>query len=226
MLDPCEKCEEVLQPFLDRELSDAEYREAEAHLDECSYCRKRYKFEETLRMYVRQAFAEEMPPDLKAKLAAFQAEHARIASLTDLMLIVGIAFGAVGLAHALAAPLSAWFGANVAWAKTVSLHEPFVWVVMLSTAIGLGLSFTRARRLEGADDDRPVRLRHHLGQEARQRRRRGVEGRPAHDPARAAQTGPRAAGVRARPREEITPASAPRAAGPPAPRGTPRRALR
>ena len=88
--------------------------------------------------------------ELKAKLAAFQAEHARIASLTDLMLIVGIAFGAVGLAHALAAPLSAWFGANVAWAKTVSLHEPFVWVVMLSTAMGLCLSFTRARRLEGA----------------------------------------------------------------------------
>jgi mycothiol system anti-sigma-R factor len=72
MLDPCEKCEEVLQPFLDRELSDAEVREAEAHLDECSYCRKRYKFEETLRMYVRQAFAEEMPPDLKAKLAALR----------------------------------------------------------------------------------------------------------------------------------------------------------
>ena len=87
---------------------------------------------------------------LKTKLAAFQAEHARIASLTDLMLIVGIAFGAVGLAHALAAPLSAWFGANVSWAKTVSLHEPFVWVVMLSTAMGLALSFTRARRLEGA----------------------------------------------------------------------------
>ena len=87
---------------------------------------------------------------LKSKLAAFKEQHARIASLTDLMLIVGIAFGAVGLAHALAAPLSAWFGANVPWAKTVSLHEPFVWVVMLSTLFGLALSFTRARRLEGA----------------------------------------------------------------------------
>ena len=87
---------------------------------------------------------------LKEKLAAFHAEHGRIASLTDLMMIVGIAFGAVGLAHAIAAPASAWFGANVPWAKTVSLHEPFVWVVMLSTAIGLLLSFTRVRRLEGA----------------------------------------------------------------------------
>jgi anti-sigma factor (TIGR02949 family) len=72
MLDPCERCEEVLQPFLDRELSDAEVREAEAHLDQCTYCRKRYKFEATLRMYVRQAWSEEMPPDLKAKLAALR----------------------------------------------------------------------------------------------------------------------------------------------------------
>jgi mycothiol system anti-sigma-R factor len=72
VIDPCEKCEEVLQPFLDRELNDAEYREAEAHLDDCSYCRKRYRFEEKLRMYVRQACAEEMPPELKAKLAALR----------------------------------------------------------------------------------------------------------------------------------------------------------
>jgi mycothiol system anti-sigma-R factor len=72
MFDPCAKCEEVLQPFLDRELSDAEVAVAEAHLDECMYCRKRYKFEEKLRMYVRQAFAEQMPPELKAKLASLR----------------------------------------------------------------------------------------------------------------------------------------------------------
>jgi mycothiol system anti-sigma-R factor len=72
MVDPCEKCEEVLQPFLDRELSEAERAEAERHLDECTYCRKRYRFEEKLRMYVRQACAEEMPPELKAKLAALR----------------------------------------------------------------------------------------------------------------------------------------------------------
>ena len=63
---------------------------------------------------------------------------------------IGIAFGVVGLAHAIAGPLSAWFGANVSWARTVSLHEPFFWVVAVSTFAGLGLSFTRARELEGA----------------------------------------------------------------------------
>ncbi len=87
---------------------------------------------------------------LKQRLDSYQAEHARIASLTDLMLIVGVAFGAVGLSHAIAAPASAWFKANVDWAQQVSLHEPFVWVIVLSTLIGLGLSFTRVRTLDGA----------------------------------------------------------------------------
>ena len=70
--DPCVKCEEMLQPYLDRELTDAERAEAEVHLDACEYCRKRYRFEEALRRFVRQAAAEEMAPELKAKLAALR----------------------------------------------------------------------------------------------------------------------------------------------------------
>lgn len=72
-VDPCAKCEEVLQPYLDRELSEAERAQAEAHLDLCSYCRKRYRFEVNLRRYVRQAaVAEPMPPQLKEKLSALR----------------------------------------------------------------------------------------------------------------------------------------------------------
>ncbi len=70
--DPCAKCEEVLQPFLDRELDEDERAEAERHLDACGYCRKRYVFEERVRMFVRQAVVEEMPPGLKAKLSALR----------------------------------------------------------------------------------------------------------------------------------------------------------
>ena len=88
--------------------------------------------------------------DLKQRLAAYQQQHERVTSLTDLMVILGIAFGAVGLSHAIAGPASAWFATNVSWSQQVSLHEPFVWVVVLSTLIGLVLSFTRARALDGA----------------------------------------------------------------------------
>ena len=88
--------------------------------------------------------------DLKQRLALYQKQHERVATLPDLMMIIGVAFGAVGLCHAIAGPASAWFAQNVSWARQVSLHEPFVWVVVLSTFIGLGLSFTRVRTLDGA----------------------------------------------------------------------------
>jgi mycothiol system anti-sigma-R factor len=71
--DPCAHCEEMMQPYLDHMLSDEEMREAEQHLDECSWCRKRYRFEESLRTYVRQAVSKDpMPAELKAKLAALR----------------------------------------------------------------------------------------------------------------------------------------------------------
>jgi hypothetical protein len=68
----CEKCEELMQPYLDRVLTDVERAEAEAHLAECGWCEKRYRFEVSLRQYVRQAVDEQMPPQLKEKLAALR----------------------------------------------------------------------------------------------------------------------------------------------------------
>ncbi len=69
----CDRCEQLLQPFLDRQLDEFERAEAEEHLGRCSYCRRRYVFEEKLRMYVRHAVsAEPMPPELKAKLASLR----------------------------------------------------------------------------------------------------------------------------------------------------------
>jgi anti-sigma factor (TIGR02949 family) len=72
--DPCAKCEELMQPYLDRELSDEQMQEAEAHLDGCTYCRRRYRFEVTLRRYVRTAVEEQepMPIGLKMRLAALR----------------------------------------------------------------------------------------------------------------------------------------------------------
>jgi anti-sigma factor (TIGR02949 family) len=72
MLDPCEQCEEMLQPYLDRVLSEEERIEAEEHLTRCAYCARRYRFEESLRQFVRQAVSEPMPPELKAKLSSLR----------------------------------------------------------------------------------------------------------------------------------------------------------
>ena len=70
--DPCEKCEELMQPFLDRQLDDGERAKAEEHLAKCGYCARRYRFEESLRKFVRDVCSEPMPPGLKARLAALR----------------------------------------------------------------------------------------------------------------------------------------------------------
>ena len=68
----CAHCEEMMQPYLDHILSDEEVREAEMHLERCDRCRRRYRFEESLRVYVRLAVDEQMSPALKQKLSALR----------------------------------------------------------------------------------------------------------------------------------------------------------
>ena len=91
--------------------------------------------------------------EIKQSVAAFQKKHERVPSLTDLFMIVGLGLGVVAVAHLIASPLSAWFR-QFAWATQLSLDSSFVWMVLSATAMGIGLSFTPARRLEGAGASR------------------------------------------------------------------------
>ncbi len=74
----CEKCEELLQGFLDRELTEAQHAEAELHLNGCDYCRRRYKFEATLRQYVRVSAVERMPQGLLERLGQLRGGDAAL----------------------------------------------------------------------------------------------------------------------------------------------------
>ena len=67
--DPCAHCEEMMQPYIDHILTENERLEAEHHLDECDWCRRRYRFEESLRVYVRQVVTEPMSATLRQKLS-------------------------------------------------------------------------------------------------------------------------------------------------------------
>ncbi len=73
MMAGCTKCEEMLQVYVDGELSDQEVAELEVHLDRCGYCRKRYRFERKLRAFIRRATQEPLPGDLQAKLSQLRA---------------------------------------------------------------------------------------------------------------------------------------------------------
>ena len=80
-MSDCDKCEQLLQGYLDRELSSEEVAVAEMHLEGCDYCRRRYRFEASLRQYVRTTAAERMPPGLMAKLAQLRTTEPGSASI-------------------------------------------------------------------------------------------------------------------------------------------------
>tara|TARA_Y100000385_G_C13036202_1_gene613134 strand:+ start:227 stop:1504 length:1278 start_codon:yes stop_codon:yes gene_type:complete len=97
---------------------------------------------------------------LKEKVEKFQLGIARIPTFQDLMIIGGIAFGAVGLAHISADTLGpafkSWFSSILSdnpdsFVQFLSsLEQGFFWIVVAATAIGIGLSFTKLRNYEGA----------------------------------------------------------------------------
>lgn len=87
---------------------------------------------------------------LRDRVTAFRAQHARTPTLTDLMKILAVGFGVMGLSHALADPTAAWIAANAPELERLSLTSSFFWLVVFATTGGLALSFTRVRTLEGA----------------------------------------------------------------------------
>lgn len=88
--------------------------------------------------------------DLRQRMTTFRERHARIPSLRDLMMILAVGLGAMGLSHALADPIAAWIGRVAPGLERLSLTSTFFWLVVFATTAGLALSFTRARELEGA----------------------------------------------------------------------------
>ncbi|NNC97516.1 MAG: DUF819 family protein [Gammaproteobacteria bacterium] len=86
---------------------------------------------------------------LKNKMANYTAQTERVSSSMDFMVIMAIAFGAVGVSHAVAAGMSTLVEQFPAIKDTI-LGNSFFWIVVTSTTIGLVLSFTRMRQYEGA----------------------------------------------------------------------------
>ncbi|GGH69323.1 DUF819 family protein [Phaeocystidibacter marisrubri] len=86
---------------------------------------------------------------LKNKMHDFSLSVAKIPTFNDLMLILGIAFGAVGLSHFLADYIAP-FMSQFEWASKFSLTSGFFWLIVIATTIGLALSFTKVKNLEGA----------------------------------------------------------------------------
>ena len=87
--------------------------------------------------------------DLKNKMENYSSAVERNTTFQDLMKISSIALGGVGIAHFLGSILSKCNNYFSIFNDTVFTSH-FFWVVVVSTTLGLGLSFTRLRSLEGA----------------------------------------------------------------------------
>lgn len=108
--------------------------------------------------------------DLKQRVENYQASISRIPSTKDYFVMIAIAFGATALSHWGADVIAPIFerinedskalmgpdgnpvyknGKLVEWGIS-SIMSGFFWLIVIATTLGVGLSFTKAREIEGA----------------------------------------------------------------------------
>ena len=92
---------------------------------------------------------------LKVKVSTYTEKISRVTTLKDFVMIVFYAFAGVGLAHLLGYHFSEFLKNNFEVIGNKdrilsSLGSDFLWMVAFATAIGIGLSYTKAKTYEGA----------------------------------------------------------------------------
>lgn len=86
---------------------------------------------------------------IKERIEKYESEHRREAKLPDLVFILAVGFGVAGLAHFGADLIAPYINDNMPMLKEFSLNKKFFWLIVIATTIGVALSFTRVRTLEG-----------------------------------------------------------------------------
>ncbi|WP_036155911.1 DUF819 family protein [Maribacter forsetii] len=92
---------------------------------------------------------------LKIKVTEFTEKITRVPTLNDYMIMLALAFTAVGIAHFfgdyLSSYLTSTFDAVSDQKSFLSfLGSAFFWMVVIATGLGIALSFTKAKNYEGA----------------------------------------------------------------------------
>ncbi|MGO4919804.1 DUF819 family protein [Maribacter spongiicola] len=92
---------------------------------------------------------------LKLKVTEFTDKITRVPTLRDYMIMLSLAFTAVGLAHFFGDHISTYLESNfdaISDKKSFLsfLGSAFFWMVVIATCLGIALSFTKAKNYEGA----------------------------------------------------------------------------
>ena len=89
---------------------------------------------------------------LKKKMISYQESVKEIPSLHKMFILLGIAFGGTAIAHLFSTQIVSFlspFEETIKSFRLDSLLSGFFWLVVISTTLGVGLSFTKMRKLEG-----------------------------------------------------------------------------
>lgn len=87
--------------------------------------------------------------DLTKRVENYQASIKSIPTMADTMMILGLAFGGVAVAHLFADTFVDWLVESNPDMSDSVIASKFFWIVVMSTTIGLFLSNSKARKLEG-----------------------------------------------------------------------------
>tara|TARA_B100000424_G_scaffold137439_1_gene104230 strand:+ start:445 stop:1692 length:1248 start_codon:yes stop_codon:yes gene_type:complete len=87
--------------------------------------------------------------ELKEKIEAYQTQILKIPNTSDTIKVLSVGFGITAFAHFGADLIAPAIQQNAPSLSKFSLTSSFFWLIVLSTTLGVALSFTKARQLEG-----------------------------------------------------------------------------
>ena len=88
--------------------------------------------------------------DIKKRIENYNLSISKIPELKDLILILSVGFAVTGVSHFFGEVISEYIKINFSYLEKFSLTSNFFWLIIFSTSLGVFLSFTKLRKLEGA----------------------------------------------------------------------------
>lgn len=95
--------------------------------------------------------------DLKQRISDYRASVERIPTTTNIFVMLAVAFGGTALGHwgmDTIVPIMEGYEETLNKFRLNSLLSKFFWLIVISTTVGLALSFTKAKQLEGVGASR------------------------------------------------------------------------
>lgn len=87
--------------------------------------------------------------EFQTKFENYQKSIRKFPTMPDLMVVLAVGLGGAGLSHFLVSIIVPWIKLNAPQLERFNFTSEFFWLIILSSSIGILLSFTRARKLEG-----------------------------------------------------------------------------